>query len=169
MRMRPGSHALLLSTPCILAVRLRWHQEYVSAPYHALSYAHLSSLSVFLFLCLQSLLKQAQDRAFEATDSLKSIRNDLADKEFALQTAQRKLAAARQQQQHQPQPQGLAAAGSMGGAPPVAAAAAVAEGGEEAANLIQELQAQIAQLQQMLEARTVEKDEQVEVAAKLQR
>jgi hypothetical protein len=128
-------------------------------------------------------LKQAEDRAFEATDNLKSIRNDLADKEFALQTAQRKLAAARQQQQQQqqqPQPQGAAAAaGSAGGAPPAAAAGgggaagASAAGGESAeeaaAAAIQELQAQVSQLQGMLEQRTAEKDEQVEAAAQLKR
>lgn len=129
-----------------------------------------------------ALLKQAEDRAFEATDNLKSIRNDLADKEFALQTAQRKLAAARQQQQQQqPQAQGAAAAaGSAGGAPPAAAAAggggaagAAAAGGESAeeaaAAAIQELQAQVSQLQGMLEQRTAEKDEQVEAAAQLRR
>lgn len=120
-------------------------------------------------------MKQAEDRAFEATDNLKSIRNDLADKEFALQTAQRKLAAARQQQQQQQaQSQGLAAANSTGGAPPATAGAAASAAGvdgseDTAAATIQELQAQIAQLQEMLEQRTAEKDEQVEAVVQLQR
>jgi hypothetical protein len=46
----------------------------------------------------QALLKQSEDQAFEAVENLKSIRNDLADKEYALQAAQRKLQRMKQQQ-----------------------------------------------------------------------
>jgi hypothetical protein len=46
----------------------------------------------------QQLLKQVEDRNFEVTENLKSIKNDLADKEYALQAAQRKLQRLKQQQ-----------------------------------------------------------------------
>jgi len=117
------------------------------------------------------LLKQAEDRAFEAADNLKSIQNDLADKEYALQAAQRKLLRQQQQQQQQQQHQAAPAAGGAGGAAASALAAAAAAGGEgdAAAAALQELQAQVEQLQALLEERTAEKDQQGEEVARLQR
>lgn len=121
-------------------------------------------------------MKKAEDRAFEATSNATELRNELADKEVALQAALRKLERARQAQAQQ-QPGGgaaaAAAAGSMGGAAGGGAAGgaggAGGEGEDEAAMAIAELQGQVAQLQELLEQRTVEKDQQVEVVAQLQR
>jgi E3 ubiquitin-protein ligase BRE1 len=63
----------------------------------------------------QALLKQSEDQAFEAVENLKSIRNDLADKEYALQAAQRKLQRMKQQQQGDAATAAAAAAASAAG------------------------------------------------------
>jgi E3 ubiquitin-protein ligase BRE1 len=115
----------------------------------------------------QALLKQSEDQAFEAGENLKSIRNDLADKEYALQAAQRKLQRMKQQQQQGDAASAAAAApaaaggnGSSAGVPRLAsqpstggvsgdggagasggAAGAVAPG--EPGSAVEELQAQV--------------------------
>jgi E3 ubiquitin-protein ligase BRE1 len=63
----------------------------------------------------QALLKQSEDQAFEAGENLKSIRNDLADKEYALQAAQRKLQRLKQQQQGDAATAAAAAASAAAG------------------------------------------------------
>jgi hypothetical protein len=138
----------------------------------------------------QTLVRKAQDKAYQAEKDLQEIKNDLADKEFALEQAQRKLERVKQQQ---------ASAGgtSAGGAGPAAAAPAaaaaaaaaagsagagtsaagsVSEGGAaaaaaaaEAAEEIAGLQAQVAQLRQLLEQRTAEKLQEGEAATNAQR
>eukprot|EP00879_Flechtneria_rotunda_P018047 GHRR01018916.1.p1 GENE.GHRR01018916.1~~GHRR01018916.1.p1 ORF type:complete len:345 (+),score=138.01 GHRR01018916.1:206-1240(+) len=137
----------------------------------------------------QALLQQSEDRAFEAAENLKSIKNDLADKEYALQAAQRKLQRLKQQQQQEPagplqqhpltsQPSGISlpAAGAAdpagrastsGGsaATPAAAGGTVVEHG----TAVEELQAQLAQLQELLEQRTAEAEAEAEAHSNAQR
>ncbi|KAF8059995.1 HUB2 [Scenedesmus sp. PABB004] len=153
-------------------------------------------------------LAQAEDRAFAAEENLKSIKNDLADKEYALQAAQRKLQCAKQQQQQQAAaaPSGGATAsgggagggsgsgppgsgacdgggGSNGGAPPppplglasapssgaLPDAAGAAEGAPDAAAEVAELQAQLKDLQGLLEQRSADKDAEAAAHSKTQR
>lgn len=102
----------------------------------------------------QARIKQCEDKAFEAVENLKSIKNDLADKEYALQAAQRKLQRLKQQQ-GDPAAAGLiqglamqascgdAAAGTSNAAAAVAAAAAGQGGGAAAGNGAEDLQVQV--------------------------
>ncbi|WIA13504.1 hypothetical protein OEZ85_007077 [Tetradesmus obliquus] len=145
----------------------------------------------------QALLKQSEDEAFEAGENLKSIRNDLADKEYALQAAQRKLQRLKQQQQQQQQEgdaataaaaaAASAAAGGNGSSAGVARLASQPSGGGvsgdggaggsgggggvaagEPGSAAEELAAQVRDLQELLEQRTSEKEAEADAHSKTQ-
>eukprot|EP00878_Enallax_costatus_P020748 GHUV01021940.1.p1 GENE.GHUV01021940.1~~GHUV01021940.1.p1 ORF type:complete len:692 (+),score=297.48 GHUV01021940.1:254-2329(+) len=134
---------------------------------------------------MQLLLKQAQDNAFEAAENLKVIKNELADREYELSAVQRKLQRAKQQQPAAGQPQagaaGLAsqpstpaldaAAASGAGTSTAAAAGGSQQAGDAGGNaaVVEELQAQVAQLQELLNQRTAERESEVEAHSKTQR
>ncbi|KAF6255462.1 hypothetical protein COO60DRAFT_1702793 [Scenedesmus sp. NREL 46B-D3] len=134
-----------------------------------------------------ALLKQSEDQAFEAGENLKSIQNDLADKEYALQAAQRKLQRMEQQQQGDAAAAATAAAGGNGssagmprltsqpsgggvggdaGAGPSGGGGAAAAG--EPGSAVEELQAQVRGLQELLEQRTSEREAEADALSKAQ-
>lgn len=127
----------------------------------------------------QLLLKQAQDRAFEAAENLKSIKNELADTEYELSAAQRKLQRLEQQQpaagDQQPVTTGLARQPSTPALDAAAAAGPSTASSQQAgdpgahAAVVEELQAQVAQLQELLDQRIVERESEVEAHSKTQR
>jgi hypothetical protein len=109
----------------------------------------------------EALLKQADDRLYEAEQNMMQVKNDLADKEYEMQALQRKLMRAKQD----------AASGSQGikAAAAPSAAAGSSSAGVAAANKlgnvggdVEEMQERLRELQQMLELRNtdIEKEQQ---------
>ena len=111
----------------------------------------------------EALLKQADDRLYEAEENMKQVKNDLADKEYEMQALQRKLMRAKQDAAAASSSQG----GKAGTPPPAvagssSAAAAASNKLGSVGSDVEEMQERLRELQQMLELRNtdVEKEQQ---------
>lgn len=118
-------------------------------------------------LSAQALLKQTDDRLFETQETIKQLKNELADKDYEMDILQRKLI-------RHAKGSGSGQGGSGAAEPHDPAAAHAPEASTSAAvppdhEASEEMQAQLHELQQLLDKRTAELDKEKEHIIKLQR